>query len=174
MAYFFNFDKVAYLKGKRPDGCILCLVRDGSDQVVRLVAAETEHFIVSVNLYPYNPGHLIIFPKRHVVDIRELSHEERIELDELTDKALAVLDRTHSPQAYNIGFNMGRIAGASIDHLHLHIIPRYPRETGIAELVAGARVLVEDPRVTLEKVKKGFEELPADWRGHYRPVSDQC
>jgi ATP adenylyltransferase len=156
--YFFNFDKVAYLKGKRPEGCILCLIRDGSDEVERLVAADTAHFIVSVNLYPYNPGHLIVFPKRHVVDLRELSGEERLELDGLTDRCLSVLDKTHGPSGYNIGFNMGLVAGASIDHLHLHIIPRYPREIGIAELVAGDRVLVEDPRVTLEKLKRGFAE----------------
>ena len=161
MPYFFNFDKVAYLKGKRPAGCIFCLIRDGSDEVQRLVAAETESFIVSINLYPYNPGHLIIFPKRHVVDLRELSGTERREFDDLTDTSLAVLDKTHAPAGYNIGFNMGLVAGASIDHLHLHIIPRYPREIGIAELVAGERVLVEDPRVTLEKVRKGFADLSA-------------
>jgi ATP adenylyltransferase len=154
--YFLNFDKLSYLKGKRPEGCILCLIRDGSEDVERLVVAETEDFIVSVNLYPYNPGHLILFPKRHVVDIRELSPGERAGLDGLTDRCLEVLDETHGPAGYNIGFNMGLVAGASIDHLHLHIIPRYPREIGIAELVAGMRVLVEDPRVTQARVRAGF------------------
>jgi ATP adenylyltransferase len=159
MDYFFNFDKLVYLKGKRPDGCILCLVAKGSDEVEKLVAYEDEAFVVTINLYPYNPGHLMIFPKRHMTDIRQLTAGERSGLDRLTDRCLAVLDRTHSPAGYNIGFNMGLVAGASIDHLHLHIIPRYPREIGIAELIAGARVLVEDPRETLGKVRKGFESL---------------
>jgi len=156
MAYFFNFDKLTYLKGGRPDGCILCLVASGSEQVERLVALDTGSFIVSLNLYPYNPGHLIIFPRRHVVDIRELDREERRELDGLVDRSLAALDATHGPQGYNIGYNMGLVAGASIDHLHLHVIPRYPREIGIAELIAGERVLVQDPRETLERLSAAF------------------
>jgi ATP adenylyltransferase len=154
--YFFNFDKMDYLRGAKPEGCILCLVRDGSEAVARLVAAETASFIVSVNLYPYNPGHLILFPRRHLTDIRSLFPAERRELDELVDRCLSALDRSHGPSGYNIGYNMGLVAGASIDHLHLHIIPRYPREIGIAELIAGKRVLVEDPRETLARFAAAF------------------
>jgi ATP adenylyltransferase len=156
MEYFFNFDKLGYVKGARPEGCILCLVASGSDEVDKLVVHESRSFIVSLNLYPYNPGHLLVFPKRHVVDLRELSAEERSELDGLTDRCLGVLDRAMKPSAYNIGFNMGLTAGASIEHLHLHIIPRYPREIGIAELIGGARVLVQDPRETLGVLKAAF------------------
>ena len=156
MEYFFNFDKLTYLKGKRPDGCILCLVAEGSEDVERLVALDTGTFLVSLNLYPYNPGHLIIFPRRHVVDIRDLAPEERRELDSVVDRCLGALDKTHGPAGYNIGYNMGLAAGASIEHLHLHVIPRYPREVGIAELIAGKRVLVQDPRDTLERLKAAF------------------
>ncbi len=157
MAYFFNFDKLTYLKGERPEGCILCLVANGAENVERLVALDTGSFIVSLNLYPYNPGHLILFPRRHVTDIRELAAEERRELDGLVDICLGALDETHKPSGYNIGYNMGLVAGASIDHLHLHIIPRYPREIGIVELIAGDRVLVQDPRETLKLLRKAFE-----------------
>jgi len=158
--YFFNFQKMEYLRGKRPDGCILCLVRDESPEVTDMSVHRTESFIVSVNLYPYNPGHLLVFPKRHVSDIRELTRDERLELDGLVDLTLSVLDSTHRAQGYNIGFNMGLTAGASIDHLHLHIIPRYQREIGIAELVSGMRVLVEDPRETRRIVKEAFDRIP--------------
>jgi ATP adenylyltransferase len=154
--YFFNFDKLGYLKGKRPDGCILCMVAEGSEDVERLIIHDSGAFIVSLNLYPYNPGHLIIFPKRHLVDIRAMSAEERAELDRLLDRSLAALDRVHRPSGYNIGYNMGLSAGASIEHLHLHVIPRYPREIGIAELIAGKRVLVQDPRETQERLKAAF------------------
>ena len=156
MEYFFNFDKLSYLKGERPEGCILCLVTAGSPKVERLVVSDAGAFVVSLNLYPYNPGHLIIFPKRHVVDLRELGSEERVELDAVLDRSLAALDRVFAPGGYNVGFNMGLVAGASIDHLHLHVIPRYPREIGIAELIGGTRVLVQDPRETLERLRSVY------------------
>jgi ATP adenylyltransferase len=156
MEYFFNFDKLGYLKGDRPEGCILCLVAAGSDKVERLVVHESASFVVSLNLYPYNPGHLILFPKRHLVDVRELSSSERAELDGLVDSCLGILDEAMRPSGYNIGYNMGTDAGASIEHLHLHVIPRYPREIGIAELIAGSRVLVQDPRETRELLAKAF------------------
>jgi ATP adenylyltransferase len=159
MEYFFNFDKLGYLQGAKPEGCILCLVAAGSEKVERLVVHETPSFAVSLNLYPYNPGHLLVFPKRHVVDIRGLSGDERRELDDLTDECLGVLDECMKPAAYNIGYNMGSVAGASIDHLHLHVIPRYPREIGIAELLAGSRVLVQDPRETRRLLAAAFDRL---------------
>jgi ATP adenylyltransferase len=152
MSYFYNFDKMEYVKGTRPDGCILCLVRDKSHLVVDLTVYTDELCTVSVNLYPYNPGHLMLFPNRHIVDIRELSDAEDRRVSALTRRFMDLLDRTHQPAAFNIGYNMGPSAGASIDHLHLHIIPRYPREIGIADLIAGKRVLVEDPRVTQRRI----------------------
>jgi ATP adenylyltransferase len=156
MEYFFNFDKLCYLKGEKPEGCILCMVAAESEEVERLVVHESASFIVSLNLYPYNPGHLLLFPRRHILDIRMLTGPERVELDALTDLCLAVLDETMKPSAYNIGYNMGLSAGASIEHLHLHIIPRYPREIGIAELIAGSRVLVQNPRDTRELLSAAF------------------
>ena len=153
MEYFYALDKLAYLKGRKPEGCILCLVRDKSPEVVDLTVWSDDLFIVSVNLYPYNPGHLIVFPRRHVEDIRAYTEEEERRQNSVVKKFLDVLDRTHAPTAYNIGYNMGLTAGASISHLHLHIIPRYPREIGVADLIAGQRVLVETPLQSADKIR---------------------
>jgi ATP adenylyltransferase len=101
-------------------------------------------------------GNFIVSLNRHMMDIRELSPEERIELDRLLDRSLSALDAVFTPAGYNIGYNMGLVAGASIDHLHLHVIPRYPREIGIAELIGGKRVLVQDPRESLERIVAAF------------------
>ncbi|HUX21609.1 MAG TPA: HIT domain-containing protein [Spirochaetia bacterium] len=158
MDYFFNFEKIAYLKGDRPEGCILCLINSDSESVVNLTVYRDEYFSVSVNLYPYNPGHVMIFPRRHIEDVRELTPDEETALTRTQRRVLEILDRTHSPAGYNIGFNMGLVAGASISHLHLHIIPRYPREMGIADLIAGKRVLVEDPKVTAERIRTAFRD----------------
>ncbi|MDR2144769.1 MAG: HIT domain-containing protein [Treponema sp.] len=156
MEYFFNFEKLAYVTGKRPGGCILCHVRDESPGVRDTLIRKSPHTGLAVNLYPYNPGHLLLFPLRHVNDIRELSGEERRDMDDSLDMALEALDSLYGPAGYNIGYNMGAAAGASIEHLHLHIIPRYPREIGIAELLAGKRVLLEDIEETRKKLKETF------------------
>ena len=152
--YFFNFDKLAYVRGRHPAGCILCLARDGNPDVIDLSIWRDDLFVASVNLYPYNPGHLLVYPQRHVEDIRELTVEEERRMMGIQRWLLDLLDRACEPHAYNIGFNMGAAAGASINHLHLHIIPRYPKETGIADLIAGKRVLVEDPRETARHLRE--------------------
>jgi ATP adenylyltransferase len=154
--YFFNFEKINYLKGKRPEGCILCHLCAGDGQASDTVVYRSAFNAVSVNLYPYNPGHLLIFPLRHIRDIRELGGEERNDLDLLLNRALDVLDKNYTPSAYNTGFNMGLNAGASIDHLHMHVIPRYPHELGVAELLGGKRVLVENPDLTVKKLRQAF------------------
>lgn len=159
MSYFFNFDKIAYLQGEKPEGCILCMIKDNSERVVKLIVYEDELLTATVNLYPYNPGHLIIFPNRHIEDIRMMTDEENIHLFQIKKQALTILDRVYNPDGYNIGYNMGLAAGASIEHLHIHIIPRYPTEAGIADLIAGKKLLVESPLVTMEKLKKEFNRL---------------
>ncbi len=159
MDYFFNFEKLAYVKGGRPDRCILCRIRDEDPEAVDLSVYRDAFFVITVNLYPYNPGHLMLFPQRHIEDLREYTAEEQRRLDHLVRETLNILDRTHTPRAYNIGYNMGPAAGASIPHLHLHVIPRYPNETGIADLLAGKRVLVESPLETAKRLRESFEPL---------------
>jgi len=158
--YFYNFDKMDYVRGKRPSGCILCAIRDRVEGTPDLSVYRDELFIVTVNLFPYNPGHLLVFPLRHIADVRLLTVEEAAHLHRLQAHLLTILDRTHRPSAYNIGYNMGAAAGGSIDHLHLHVIPRFPNETGIADLLAGKRILVEDPRRTAERLRDELGQLP--------------
>lgn len=160
MSYFFNFQKMAYVKGEKPEGCILCLIRDGSPKVSNLTIHQNALYNASLNLYPYNAGHILLFPTRHVADIRELTPEEESMRRELTCIILDVLDAEYSPAAYNMGYNMGLEAGASIEHLHFHIIPRYPHELGIADLIGGQRVLIENPSDTLLKMQRGLADHP--------------
>jgi ATP adenylyltransferase len=158
--YFFSFQKYAYVKGARPPGCILCLIRDRDAAVVDLSVHRDPLFIAVVNLYPYNPGHLLVFPARHLTDLRDLQPREERHLARLTRYLLDALDGLSRAGGYNLGYNMGAAAGASIDHLHLHIIPRVPNESGIADLLAGKRVLVEDPRETARRLRERLAQEP--------------
>jgi len=158
--YFFNFDKLNYIKAPKSDDCIICLLAEKSSKVVDLTVWENDKFLVTVNLYPYNPAHLLLAPKRHITDIREMTSDEEKELLAIQRGFLDILDTIYNPRGYNIGFNMGIIAGASIQHLHLHIIPRYPNEVGIADLIAGKRVLIESPQRSAERIKSLLHQTP--------------
>jgi ATP adenylyltransferase len=158
--YFYSFSKLAYIKNKKSSECILCNIAKHKISEPDLTVFRDDLFIVSLNLYPYNPGHILIFPKKHIEDVRQYNKKENERLTGLTHYFLDILDYTHNPNAYNIGYNMGLIAGASIKHLHLHIIPRYPHEVGIADLIAGKRVLVENPLVTVNKIKQRIAHFP--------------
>jgi len=158
--YFFSFGKYAYITGPKPEGCILCLIRDRDPAVVDLSVYRDELFITAVNLYPYNPGHLLVFPVRHLTDLRQLSPAEERRLTGLIRYLLDISDFVVKPAGYNLGYNMGHPAGASIDHLHLHIIPRFPNESGIADLIAGKRVLIEEPPETARRLRERIAQVP--------------
>ena len=156
----FNTEKIKYVKGDRPDvECILCAIRDDDPRVKNFVIHSTENFIIAVNLFPFNPGHLMIFPKRHICHINELTNTEAVELHELLSKTITILDEEFKPSGYNIGYNIGEGSGASIAHLHQHIVPRYTNEVGFLDVLSGTRVIVSDPRDTMERLKVKFSNL---------------
>lgn len=151
--------KAAYVKGGRPDvECILCSVRDGHPDVARLVVAEYEKFLICCNLFPFNAGHVMIIPREHLTDLQQLTPEDAAEIHRLTLKTITILRREYECGGFNIGYNIGGPSGGSIPHLHLHIIPRYDREMGLIDIIGGAKVVIEDPLVTLEKLQKAFSE----------------
>ncbi|GIW21543.1 MAG: hydrolase [Candidatus Sericytochromatia bacterium] len=151
--------KQEYVRGKRPNvKCILCSVVNKDPKVDKLDIYSSENFIISVNLYPYNPGHLMIFPKKHIESVVELNDNEVLELHKLQVMSINILKENYNAQAFNIGYNIGLNSGASIEHLHLHIVPRYPREVGFIDVISGTRIIVEDPINTVNKLKKLFNK----------------
>ncbi len=155
--YLFNKDKIKYVKGDKPPfDCILCAIRDRLPEVEVLEVYRTDGFMVSVNLYPFNPGHLMIFPLRHIEDFNGLSDDEALEMHHLTAKSVSILNDEFNPAGFNIGCNIGKGSGASIAHIHQHIVPRYENEIGFIDVLSGARIFVEDPRSVMERLKKRF------------------
>jgi len=154
-------DKADYINRRREKGlteeCILCAVRDRKPEVAQLDVYRAEGFIVSVNLYPYNPGHLMIFPERHVTDFRELTGEEEAAFCRIRNKSLDLLEQLYHCQGFNVGFNIGPASGASIEHLHMHIVPRNNGELGFMDIIGGAKIYIEDPAETVRRLKKAFQ-----------------
>jgi ATP adenylyltransferase len=147
--------KLDYVQGKsRPKvECILCAVKDNDERVVTLKVYEDEILFISLNLYPYNPGHLMIIPNRHITSFLDLSKEEIVHINRTIQGVQLLLDSLYNPKGYNIGINQGIIAGGSIEHLHIHIVPRYGAELGYIDIVGKTRVVPEG----MDSVKKKLE-----------------
>lgn len=152
----FSINKLEYAKGERPKvDCILCGVRDKNPIVENLQIFESVLTIVSVNLYPYNPGHLIIFPKRHVTNITDLTDEEALEIHKYTAKSIQIISKAWGAQGFNVGYNIGKNSGGSIAHIHQHVVPRFPNEVGFLDVFSNTRIVVYDPY----KMKRELTEL---------------
>ncbi|MEM7183336.1 MAG: HIT domain-containing protein [Spirochaetota bacterium] len=157
----FAVEKLQYARGNRPKvDCILCAVRDKDPDVPNLVIAETALSIVSINLYPYNPGHLIIFPKRHILSYLDLSEEEALDIHRLSQKSIKILTEAWHPQGFNLGYNIGKFSGGSIPHIHRHIVPRFPNEAGFLDVFANTRIVIYEPeKMQTELIRLWNESL---------------
>jgi len=110
-----------------------------------------------LNSYPYNPGHLMIAPYRHVANLEELSNEELHEHYEMVSQSIKVLKKVFEPAGFNIGMNLGRVAGAGIDdHIHTHIVPRWSGDSNFMPVIADVRVIPEALAETYDKLKGKF------------------
>jgi len=134
--------RLAYIKGgARGDGCPFCEITGLPDGDALIVARGDLAYAV-LNLYPYNPGHLMLVPYRHVADFVELTAEECAEIAALTQSALSALREVSGAQGFNVGLNLGSVAGAGIAaHLHQHVVPRWGGDTNFMPVVGHTRVL---------------------------------
>jgi ATP adenylyltransferase len=132
--------------------CVFCLARDGDDEE-RLVVHRGERALVVLNKYPYASGHLMVAPTRHESEFGELDADEVLEVHRLASAGLAAMAETMRPQGFNLGWNLGRIAGAGVvDHVHLHVVPRWAGDTNFMPVLADVKVLPEALEDTRRKL----------------------
>ena len=124
-------------------GCVFCEAAAADDEE-RLVVHRGEKAFVLLNKFPYTSGHFMVAPYRHVGEFGDLGDEEALEIHRLAERGIAALAETYGPQGYNLGWNLGRIAGAGIvDHVHLHVVPRWAGDTNFMPVLADVKVLPE-------------------------------
>ena len=135
-------ERMAYIKGEVPDeGCVFCVLPSKPDDDA-LIVARGEAVYAVLNLYPYNSGHLMVVPYRHVADYTELSAEETAELASYSKASMQVLRDASNAQGFNVGMNQGSVAGAGIaQHLHQHVVPRWGGDTNFMPVVGRTKVL---------------------------------
>ena len=142
------------------DGCVFCAARDSDDEAASLVVHRGTSGFVLLNLYPYNNGHLMVVPNRHIPDLTSATPAELAELMELARLSEMVLTEICQPHGLNMGINLGRPAGAGIlDHIHLHVVPRWAGDTSFMSVVGDVRVLPEELPQTAAKMRPVFARL---------------
>jgi ATP adenylyltransferase len=142
-----------------PDGCVFCSVLEAGDPDGDRVLARDELAWVSLAKFPYNPGHLLVLPVRHTGDPEDLSEEELAAIDRMLIRSLRALREASDPQGFNVGLNLGRVAGAGIpEHLHWHVVPRWGGDTNFMPVVGRTRVLPELLQETFLKLRPRFDD----------------
>ena len=136
------------------EGCPFCGLAEDDDRVL----ARAGLAFVTLAKYPYNPGHLLILPTRHTGDVEDVTTGEHADIATLLRRAVGALRATADPGGFNVGLNLGRVAGAGIpEHLHWHVVPRWGGDTNFMPVVGGTRVLPELLADTYAKLKPAFD-----------------
>lgn len=147
-----------FILGVKEKGCIFCKrLRDDEDRKNLILHRGKTAFVI-LNRYPYNSGHLMVVPNRHERDLEALTNSELTELMQLTQKCVSVLRKTFAPDGFNIGFNLGKPAGAGIDdHLHVHIVPRFTGDTNFLPVIGKTKLQSIGLEEVLDFLAPGFK-----------------
>lgn len=152
--------RIEYIRSPKHEGCIFCdFPRENRDRE-RLILHRGRYSFVIMNNYPYNPGHVMIAPYRHVGRWEDLTDEELLEIMRLSQLMIKVIKKVMNPDGFNMGVNLGRVAGAGIeDHVHLHIVPRWNGDTNFMPVVADTKVIPESLQEAYDELKAAIEEM---------------
>ncbi len=151
---------MAYLTGedRRPvEGCIFCNKIAAGDDAVEHIVFRGRAAYVTLNRYPYNNGHLMVVPYAHVASFEALDEAAQLEVMQLLNRSLGALRRVYHPDGFNVGANLGSVAGAGVaDHVHLHVVPRWGGDTNFMPVVGDTRVIPETLDQTYERLRKAW------------------
>ncbi|MDD3694442.1 MAG: HIT domain-containing protein [Lentisphaeria bacterium] len=149
--------RIDYIRADKPEGCFFC-EKGGRDCRKDHVVHKGKRCFVLLNDFPYNCGHLLVAPYRHLADLTLLEPEELLELGQLLVKAETVLRETMRPDGFNIGFNIGRAAGAGVkDHVHGHVVPRWVGDTNFMPVLNASHCIPEALDASAELLRQAWE-----------------
>lgn len=144
----------------KTEGCVFCKLPKLDNDKDNLILYRGKTCFIIMNLFPYNNGHLMVIPYRHLNDFTLMTDEEMLEMNKLTSKALQAVKSTMNPQGFNTGMNLGRAAGSGIDdHIHYHIVPRWAGDSNFMPVIGQTKVISEHMVTTYDKLKKALQEV---------------
>jgi ATP adenylyltransferase len=149
--------RIEYIRGPKPDECIFCAAAGSDDDEPHQVVQRGGSCLVMLNAFPYSSGHLMVAPHRHVASLEELDGDELGELTQLTLRALRALREVMAPDGFNLGVNLGAVAGAGFaDHVHQHVVPRWEGDTNFMPVVGDTRVMPQALADTRAELAQAF------------------
>lgn len=150
--------RMDYVSGPKDEGCFFCQAIDSpGDDAANLVVARRSEAMAILNRYPYNSGHVMVTPLRHVAELADLNPEERLGIMDLVTETVGVLQEEMEPDGCNVGINLGRAAGAGVPgHLHVHAVPRWVGDTNFMPVVGETMVLPEALETTQQRLSQRF------------------
>jgi ATP adenylyltransferase len=152
--------RMSYILNDKEEDCIFCPGENRDDDRARLILHMGTHTMVMMNRYPYNNGHLLVAPVRHVPELQDLRNEEMLDVMLMVRKSVDILRGIMNPEGFNVGLNLGRVAGAGMEqHMHFHIVPRWNGDTNFMTVFGDVRVIPEHIQQTYEKLRPEFNGL---------------
>jgi len=152
--------RMEYISQDKSSECIFCSLPKLKNDEKNYILLRGKYSFVLMNVFPYNSGHLMVSPYRHIACLTKLDREESVEITEVTKSCIRILRETNSPDGFNVGFNLGKSAGAGYDeHIHNHIVPRWAGDTNFMSTIAETRVTPEHLKKTFEKLVPSFKKL---------------
>lgn len=150
--------RIKYIEGfKKGYECIFCIKPTNKNDKKNFILKRGNYSFVIMNIFPYNPGHLMVAPYRHIKELKDLNKEEIWEIIEFVKESIEVLKKAYSPHGFNIGINIGRTAGAGFEeHIHFHIVPRWEGDTNFMPVLCNTKIISEELRRTYRKLKKYY------------------
>lgn len=149
--------RMEYILGKKDEGCIFCRALSDQDNLTLYKGKVT---MVVMNKYPYINGHLLVAPIRHLSLLEQVKKNEMGDLLETVEKSVGILKKVMNPDGFNVGLNLGKVAGAGVEeHLHFHIVPRWFGDTNALTVFADVRVIPEHLQATFHNLKPHFDKM---------------
>lgn len=161
MKHLWSPWRMKYIQGNQKNNqCVFCVAPQQEDGHENLIIARGEHAFVILNRFPYTSGHIMVVPYDHRPNLPDLDQSTRVEMIELLNRGLQVLQTVYKPEGFNLGANIGSVAGAGIaEHFHFHIVPRWAGDTNFMSTLSGTRVLPEALEDSFRRIREGWAAL---------------
>jgi ATP adenylyltransferase len=152
--------RMEYIRRESRPGCIFCDMLDAEDDRAHLILQRGELAFLVLNKYPYNNGHVMVVPYRHMDTLEALTPDETADMMSLVNLSIRTLRLTSQPEGFNIGVNIGKIAGAGVlDHVHIHVVPRWKGDTNFMPVLADVRLIPQHLSETYDELSRALATL---------------